>query len=431
MKSSTGLRQLLTGVLGMLLSAAAMAQVSINMATGTAGVDYEVLQSAVNRFMIHNPDVEVRVLLMPEVTNDRHNLLNNFLEVGSPELDVIQVDHIWLPELAPHLMDLSEMGAASGIPPWLLEVATVEGRQVGMPWYANLGVLFYRSDLLENYGYSGPPASWAELADMARTVQAGERAAGNSEFWGYLWQGAHYEGLTVNALEWLATSQAGTIIEADGAISVANSRAADALLRARSWLADISPHDVLTHTEPQTMLHFSHGNALFVRAWVTYNAVLMDSPRLQDRYRVAMLPTGSQPGSRQVGAYGGQSLAISAYSTQEEAARRLVEFLGSEPEQRAAAQDGSRIPTRSDLWSDEQVNSAIPFLAGLMPLEEHTVIRPFRHAGGDWSHISDTVASAVHRLLAGTHDVHFGLEELAIQLQADTGQPRGRPGGGQ
>jgi trehalose/maltose transport system substrate-binding protein len=46
--------------------------------------------------------------------------------------------------------------------------------------------LFYRVDLLRQYGYRAPPKTWDELERMAARIQAGERATGSQDFWGFV-----------------------------------------------------------------------------------------------------------------------------------------------------------------------------------------------------------------------------------------------------
>ena len=69
---------------------------------------------------------------------------------------------------------------------------------------------------------------------MAARIQTGERAAGNKNFWGFVWQGAAYEGLTCNALEWQASYGGGNIIEGDGVVSVNNPKTIAAITMAKS-----------------------------------------------------------------------------------------------------------------------------------------------------------------------------------------------------
>ena len=124
--------------------------------------------------------------------------------------------------------------------PSMIQTGTVDGELVALPWLIDTGHLYYRTDLLEKYELD-IPTTWEELETAARTIQEGERAEGNEEFWGYVWQGAIGEGLTCNALEWQASQGGGMIISPEGEIQVNNPEFIAALERAQGWIGDISP----------------------------------------------------------------------------------------------------------------------------------------------------------------------------------------------
>ena len=139
----------------------------------------------------------------PDLANDRLGLYLQFLEAKSPKVDVYQVDVIWPGDLAQHFIDLNEYGAEKVADKHFQEIVqnnTVNGRLVAIPWFTDAGLLYYRTDLLEKYDRK-VPETWTELQETAKYIMEKERAAGNPDFYGYVWQGNAYEGLTCDALE--------------------------------------------------------------------------------------------------------------------------------------------------------------------------------------------------------------------------------------
>jgi trehalose/maltose transport system substrate-binding protein len=105
-----------------------------------------------------------------------------------------------------------------------------------------------RKDLLSDYKYAEPPATWDELEKIALEVIKGENEkrqklqAGDAlkgvPFYGFTWQGADAEGLMCNIMEWLGSHGAGNVIEEDGKISFNNNNTVAALTRVRRWIGD-------------------------------------------------------------------------------------------------------------------------------------------------------------------------------------------------
>src|SRR3546814_13314914 len=87
--------------------------------------------------------------------------------------------------------------------------------------------------------------TWRDLTDTTRAIVAAEQAAGDGDLQGFVWQGRAYEGLTCNALEWIASQGGGSIVDADGEVTIDNDAAAAALDLAASRVGPISPRGVL------------------------------------------------------------------------------------------------------------------------------------------------------------------------------------------
>ena len=224
MKSRVAVVITLIGILFLSSLAFAAEPVRITIATGAVGDELEKSREAAARYMELHPDVEITVLDTPDMVQDRLGLYLHFFETRSHEIDFYQKYVIWTGDLAEHFVDLYEYGAEEIAKlhfPEIIENNTVDGRLVAIPWFTDAGLLYYRTDLLKEYGLE-PPKTWDDLEAAALKIQEGERQKGNQDFWGYVWQGNAYEGLTCNALEWISSNGGGTIIGSDGVISIFN-----------------------------------------------------------------------------------------------------------------------------------------------------------------------------------------------------------------
>jgi len=193
--------------------------------------------------------IRVEVLPAPETAVEQLATWRKLLESEASTPDVYAIDVIWPGILANELLDLKSYTPAQEIAvhfPDLIANNTVDGRLVALPYNTSAGLLYYRVDLLRQYGYRAPPQTWEELGAMAARIQSGERAKGHAEFWGYVWQGAASEALACNALEWQVSEGGGVLIE-NGTVTVDNPSAVRAWERARRWVGSISPPGVTAY----------------------------------------------------------------------------------------------------------------------------------------------------------------------------------------
>jgi trehalose/maltose transport system substrate-binding protein len=260
-------------------------------------------------------------------------------------------------------------------------------------------VLFYRQDLLDKY-HLPVPRDWAALTAAAATVQRGERAAGNRQFWGFVWQGRAYEGLTCNALEWIASFGGGGIVAADGKVDVDTPRAIAALTMAHGWVGTVSPPGVLNYGEEEARGVFQSGNALFMRNWPYAWALAQGADSaVRGKVGVAALPAG--PGGAPAAVLGGWQLAVSKFSAHPRQAAALVLYLTSRAEQKRRAIEYAYSPTMPALFDDPEVLAAAPFLARLRPVFAHALARPSAVVKTRYNQVSAAIWTRVHAALAG------------------------------
>ncbi len=410
-------------VLGVMGSSLVLAeQIEITVATGAVGQEYELSVEAAGRYMENHPNVTVKVLDTPDLAQDRLGLYLQFFEAKSSEVDVYQIDVIWPGDLAEHLVDLNQYGAkdvAGQHFPAIIENNTVDGRLVAIPWFTDAGLLYYRSDLLEKYNLD-VPSTWEELEKAAGTIQSGERAAGNQDLWGYVWQGNAYEGLTCDALEWIAANGGGTIISPDKKITINNPNAVEIIDSAARWVGTISPNGVIGFGEEDARNMWQAGNAAFMRNWpYAYSLGHADDSAIKGLFDVAPLPAGKS--GKGAASLGGWQLAVSKYSKHPEVAADVALFLASYEEQKIRAVKASLNPTIMALYQDADVLEATPFFGNLYDVFINAVARPSTATAPRYNEVSTLFFTAVHSVLTGEKDAVTALEELELDLEDLTG----------
>ncbi len=275
--------------------------------------------------------IRVNDLPTPEDNASKLDLAMELLRSGAPSPDLYGVDTIWTGAMSEYLIDLQPYFASeiSSEAPELIEPYRVRGKVVAMPKQPlGVQVLVYRTDLLARYGYKTPPRTWDELEKMALRIQAGERAKGKKDFWGFVWAGAiatDSEQLTMEGLEWQAAEGGGHIIEPDGKISVNNPNAIRAWERAAHWVGWITPPSVVSYTATDAENKFwVSGEAAFLLSHAIVYEVFAEDKPFRDLAGVTSVPAGT---SARVATIGGYALGISRFSPHRAECVEFIEFL--------------------------------------------------------------------------------------------------------
>jgi len=371
--------------------------------------------------------IQVRHLPAPEAAAEQLKLAKQLLEKGSA--DVYGIDVIWPGLLKDKLLDLrplfaTEMAAED---PELVSNFSVQNRLVAVPFHTNVGVIFYRSDLLRKYGFQRPPKTWDELEKMAATIQAGERAKGNRDFWGYLWSGAAGEGLTCDALEWQFSEGGGHVIEPDGKISVNNPRAIRSWERAARWIGKISPPATVSYQEWDAINAFRiTQKGAFMRGWTSdyFLSNPVDSA-IYDREGVTGLPGGA---FARAGAMGGFGLAVARNTTHQAEAVRLIKFLlrkESELEELRRSSRPAGLAEMVDIPAILKAYSDAPQSAEKR--QSSVVARPSTVASEKYDQVSHAYFQAVHSVLSGETKAGAAAQNLERELIELTGFRAGPP----
>jgi trehalose/maltose transport system substrate-binding protein len=341
------------------------------------------------------------------------------LAAGASEVDVFSIDVVWPGILGTFFLDLKPYTSGGEKEHFEAMVANnvIDSKIVALPWYTDAGLLYYRKDLLEKY-QEKPPTTWAEMAATAKKIQDGERKAGNKDLWGYVFQGKAYEGLTCNALEWVASFGGGTIVGSDGKVTINNPEAAAALDAAASWIGTITPPGVLNYEEEESRGVFQSGKAVFMRNWpYAYQlAQAPDSP-IKDKVAMITLPKGTGANARSAATLGGWNLAVSKFSKYPKEAAELVIYLTGAEEQKRRAVTAGYQPTVRALYEDKDVLAANPSFAMLLGTFSSAVPRPSTATKGNYNQVSSAFWNAAQNVLNKQSTGKAAVAELAEKLE--------------
>jgi multiple sugar transport system substrate-binding protein len=273
---------------------------------------------------------------------------------------VIGGDVIWPAQFAGngYISDLSDRFKDSDeFLPGPMEAMKFEDGIFGVPWYTDAGLLYYRKDLLEKAGFSEPPKTWDELRQQAQKVMQDE----GTKF-GFVFQGAEYEGGVCNGLEYVWT-HGGDVLDPNdpSKVVVESPESVAALTTERAMIEDgVTTRAVLQFMEDQSHGAFVRGDSVFLRNWPYVYALLSDPKESEikpDQVGIAAIPTG---GAQSASALGGWNFLVNAASEKQDQAWEFIQWMTAPEQLKRNALEGSKLPVRRELYEDQDILDKVP-----------------------------------------------------------------------
>jgi len=365
----------------------------------TSGAQKASVRAFNERFA--DEDLKARLLEFPESADQQRSQFIQRQRAESGECDIFYADVIWTAEFASQewLYDLTPVveERADEFIPSTLETAQYEDRYWGLPKQTDAGFLYYRTDQVDDV-----PATWQETYDIAARED------------GIVYQGAAYEGLTVDFLE-LAFANGGRVLSDDGTASLFDSpENREALeLMVEGIRRGAAPRSVVTYMEEQARRAFESGNATFMRNWpYAYALGRRKGSNVRGDFAVAPLPAFE--GGGRAGVLGGHNLVILAYSENPGGALKLIEYLTSPEVMERDAVEYSLAPALAETYEDADVREALPFAAELKQAVEQARPRPVTPL---YPQVSEAIYSNVNAALSGNTTPADALRRADEQIE--------------
>jgi ABC-type glycerol-3-phosphate transport system substrate-binding protein len=364
--------------------------------------------------------------------NDQLAFLQSLMNSGTATAAVIGIDVVytalfanngWIINLDSYL-DPNEMDDyVAG----LVDAGTWNGHLYAYPYFNNLGILFYRKDLLDLHMPGWTPAdfaTWEGLQDTANYILnnvSGLLTAADADLVGYIGQLDAYEGGVVNFFEIIGSNGVLDAVTSDGQVNVDTQDVKDAMTFFQGLVPPqytgvqgndyIIPRYGLVYDEGSSVGKWLANESIFMRQWPFAYASSEDNHM---DFGLAPLPHFAGATGYRTSCVGGAILAVPTATTGDAraAAVNLIKFLGDDTAQRAELTVTSNFPALSSVYASPPVGQEwIKNFTAQLPL---TLSRPVHQ---DYPLVSNVIANYFSNIMAGSKTVDTALSEMQRDLE--------------
>jgi multiple sugar transport system substrate-binding protein len=374
----------------------------------------------INRFnQLHAGKIKVEYQELPPVATDQYTKFVSAFRSQSSTPDVVQIDVTWPAQfatpgwLAPIDQYVSS-GYLSQFWPSAQKVGKINGKLYGIQRFMDIGLLYYRTDLIQKYGGTVPQTR-SELQDMAQRILAGESSSGVQ--YGYLFEGKKIEAVVDEWLEFLWG--AGGTIGQPGHLVVNGSTQVQALqyMYDLIYTQKLAPSGTSTYAPNDALALFTAGKAPFMRNWTFAYAIANTPSRSKVAGKVAVAPTLATSGNTGHGCNGGWVLAINAFSNYKDAAWTFIDYMLSKETQTSLSMNAGLISSRPDVVHDPAVQAKVPYFKQLTTILPNGDNRP---ALTNYNQFTVPLQAAINGVLSNQGSAADALNSVQSQVASLT-----------
>ncbi|MEZ5084713.1 MAG: sugar ABC transporter substrate-binding protein [Tessaracoccus sp.] len=312
----------------------------------------EVIKGLLAEFETANPGIKVELISPPSEQADQS--LQQMLQAGSG-VDVLEVRDLtvgpfsnngWLYDMA------AETEAWDGFDALTDQAKSVALNADGNSWFIPYGFyglsLFYRTDLVADAGFDGPPVTWDDLIEQAAAIQDPTQNR-----YGYAFRGgANSAGQVMSILEaWnadnLDETNAYKVTSGETIFSTPESQ--EALDRYIELFETGSPESSVAWGFSEMVEGFTNGSTAFLLQDPEVIAVVRGSSLADDQWSVAPNPVG--PTGKAAWPMATAGWGVTEASEHKEEAVKLVQFLSGDAST-TFAKENSLVPIQTAAGDD-------------------------------------------------------------------------------
>jgi len=362
-------------------------------------------------------DIKIEYIGIP-VTDIKTQFVTQALAGQAP--DVVFTDALDLPalvlemDLLESVDDLFGLEYLNQFSPLALDGCRVDNKLYGLPNYIGNTALFYRSDWLDESGFSTPPDTFEDFLDVAKAFTKDLDGDGRDDRWGFGILGAKSSSLPYRFYTFLF-GFGGEIIEQtpEGKYIAAFNKPEG--VTATQFYADLAnkykvcpPGATEADFEAVTNQFANSQVGMFISGSWTISGVLARNPDLEGKFSVCLPPKGVRRAS--IG--GVNPWCIPRQAKNKEAAVKYIEFVCNYESQCAFTEITSRMPTNPEVNEIDYVKNN-PMLKVLAEAMDYLLWRP---AVPQYSQIDVIVQEFVQEALIGQRPVKDILDEAAERV---------------